>query len=339
MEFNLFKVVNNGTRNIIEFETRLPFESVVWKEKFVEAGTVQAVFAKTDEALALLKVGKFCTLSPAQGANLAYIHSIKINGDKITVYGSEAKALWKRKGKINLAPEGTVNITTKIEAALTGAMFTFTFADADVVIPNLGTANLDALEYTSVYEYVCEVLASASAGWRASLDEQNGTIRIFARKGVDKSDTVQFASIFGNAADYSYTADSSGYANSVTAVGLDGKAIVTETVTRADDTTGETYSAYLDLRTDFPRGADVTLADYKAALRERAQMSLIARYVREKLDVGDVSAEGFGTDYALGDIVAVYIHELGLNVNCRVTSSTRVIEDGLDTTTISLEQV
>ena len=68
-------------------------------------------------------------------------------------------------------------------------------------------------------------------------------------------------------------------------------------------------------------------------------MSLIARYAREKLDVGDVNAEGFGTDYALGDIVAVYIHELGLNVNCRVTSSTRVIENGLDTTTISLEQV
>ena len=337
MEFNLFKVVNNGTRNVIEFETRLPFESVVWKEKFVEAGTVQAVFAKTDETLALLKVGKFCTLSPAQGANLAYIHSIKINGDKITVYGSEAKALWKRKGKINLAPEGTVSRQAKIEAALKSAMFTF--ADDDVIIPNLGTANLDALEYASVYEYVCEILESASAGWTASLDEQSGTIRIFARKGVDKSDTVQFASIFGNAADYSYTADSSGYANSVTAVGLDGKAIVTETVTRTGDTTGETYSAYLDLRTEFPRGADVTLADYKAALRERAQMSLIARYVREKLDVGDVSAEGFGTDYALGDIVAVYIHELGLNVNCRVTSSTRVIEDGLDTTTISLEQV
>ena len=52
-----------------------------------------------------------------------------------------------------------------------------------------------------------------------------------------------------------------------------------------------------------------------------------------------MSAEGFGADYALGDIVAVYIHELGLNVNCRVTSSTRVIENGLDTTTISLEQV
>ena len=337
MEFNLFKIVNNGTRNVIEFETQLPFESVVWNEKFVEAGTVQAVFAKTDEALALLKVGKFCTLSPAQGANLAYIHSIKINGDKITVYGSEAKALWKRKGKINLAPEGTVNLTTKIENALTGAMFTF--ADADVIIPNLGTANLDALEYTSVYEYVCEILKSASAGWTASLDEQNGMIQIFARKGVDKSDTVQFASIFGNAADYSYTADSSGYANSVTAVGLDGKTIVTETVTRTGDTTGETYSAYLDLRTELPRGADVTLADYKAALRERARMSLIARYVREKLDVGDVSAEGFGTDYALGDIVAVYIHDLGMNVNCRVISSTRVIEDGMDTTTISLEQV
>ena len=228
MEFNLFKVVNNGTRNVIEFETRLPFESVVWKEKFVEAGTVQAVFAKTDETLALLKVGKFCTLSPAQGANLAYIHSIKINGDKITVYGSEAKALWKRKGKINLAPEGTVSRQAKIEAALTGAMFTF--ADADVTIPNLGTANLDALEYTSVYEYVCAILESASAGWRASLDEQNGTIRIFARKGVDKSDTVQFASIFGNAADYSYTADSSGYANSVTAVGLDTTTISLEQV-------------------------------------------------------------------------------------------------------------
>ena len=150
MEFNLFKVVNNGTRNVIEFETRLPFESVVCKEKFVEAGTVQAVFAKTDEALALLKVGKFCTLSPAQGANLAYIHSIKINGDKITVYGSEAKALWKRKGKINLGPEGTVSRQAKIEAALTGAMFTF--ADADVTIPNLGLANVDALEYTSEYE-------------------------------------------------------------------------------------------------------------------------------------------------------------------------------------------
>ncbi len=337
MEFNVFKIVNNGIRNELEFENRLPFESVVWQEKFVDAGTVQAVFAKTDEALNLLKVGKFCTLTPARGANLAYIHSIKVSDDKITVYGSEAKALWKRKGKINLAPEGTVDLKTKIEAALTGAMFTF--ADADVIVPALGTANLDALEYESVYEYVCGVLASASAGWAAELSEQSGLVRITVRKGVDKSDSVQFASIFGNAADYTYTADNSGYANAVTAVGLDGAAIVTETVYRANDGTGETYSAYLDLRTEFPREQDVALADYKAALRERAQMSLIARHAREKLEIGDVEAEGFGTDYVLGDIVAVYIHDLGLNVNCRVASSTRVLEDGLDTTTISLEQV
>ena len=34
-----------------------------------------------------------------------------------------------------------------------------------------------------------------------AIREQNGTIQIFARKGVDKSDTVQFSLIFGNAAD------------------------------------------------------------------------------------------------------------------------------------------
>ena len=63
-----------------------------------------------------------------------------------------------------------------------------------------------------------------------AIREQNSTIQFFARKGVDESDTVQFSSIFGNAADYSYTADSSGYANSVTAVGLDTTTISLEQV-------------------------------------------------------------------------------------------------------------
>lgn len=337
MEFNIFKLVKQGKSNRIQFEDKLPFKSVVWEEKFNDIGKVQAVFPKNADTIELVKVGKFCSLTPGQGANIAYIHSVKITDDEIWAYASEAKALWQKKAWMNANNNyGDVDLQEWIGDVLNKST-RYTFV-GDVLVPKLGTANLDALEYYSEYEYIEKVLSLVSAGWYVKLDENLGTLSVYIIKGEDRTATVRFATIFGNAVNYEYTVDDQSYMNRVYVVGLDGENIIYEYVNR-DDASGELYSAYLDLRLDYPRPEDMTLEDYREAMRSRGRMSLIARHKREALRVSDVDANEFGVEYKLGDIVEVFIHELGITANMRVTGSRRTIEGNVDATKFELTAV
>lgn len=339
MEFNLFEFQQQNGVNRIVFQDRIPFKSVVWEEKFNDVGKLQAVFPKTDDAVSKLKVGKLCTL--AQGvynsSNIMYIHSIKITDKEVWVYGAEAKVLWQKKAMMNIADGyGDTSVEARLEDAIT-TYGSYSFLQ-DAYFLDLGTANLDTLEYHNVYEFVTKVLGKYSAGWRVSFDEQNGVLNIFAREGVDKSDTVRFATILGNAAKTEYTANNQNYINRVYCVGQSGDDVVIEVFDKTNND-NEIYSAYLDVRSEFPRPDDMTLADYKAALATRAEMSAIARYTQEKIKISDVDASEYGTEYTLGDVVGVVLDDLHTTVNRRVTGITRVLEGNLDRLSIELSAV
>ena len=149
---------------------------------------------------------------------------------------------------------------------------------------------------------------------------------------------MRFATILGNAANTEYTCDNQSYVNRVYCIGKSGDEVIFVYADRPNSD-GELYEAYYDVRSDFPKPDNMTLAEYKDALQNRAQMSLVARHMTETVKVSNVDASEFGSEYVLGDIVGVVLDDLNMTVNRRVTGVKRVIEGNLDKLTIELSAV
>lgn len=334
MAFNVFKLtVNEGTKKF-EFLDRISPISVVWQECENDIGRVQAVFVADEHSRELIKEGRYCSLTPAKGANFARISGVDDSGGELVAYAEEAKEVFRRVGKFNSGKNGAVDVQTVIPKAIANSGLSF--IDTDVIVPYDGTVNLDTMSYSTIYDYIQLINAIKGAGWHCKLEENLGIMSVSIDKGKDKSDYIQFAPIFGNAYDYKYTVDGTHYRNKIIVVGADGDTPVFEEATNALSW-HEIYSAYVDVRSEFPRPKDMTLADYRAALRQRAEDELTRHRTIESLIIPDVEAKGFGEDYGLGDIVSVVLPELGMVKKCRVIAFKRTVEGGMDRTTIDLK--
>lgn len=310
----------------------LPYESIVWEEGWQTAGVMQAVFTKTQYVLDAVRVGRWMGILASR--TLMYIHSIQLTDTEVWAYGYEAKALFDKCAMLPLAPAGEVSMDDAIDAAIT-ANVPYSWLGNDGTFGFLGTANLDGLEYASVGEFVTGCMKLKGKGWHLAYNDVTNKLIPFVRSGADKTATVRFATVLGNASAIKFTKSVKSYCNKVIALGSDG---ITETA-QESPIIGETYSALLDLREEYPREQGVTEADYRAALQTRAYMSLIARHTTEKVDIGDIDTSQFGTDYGLGDIVSVDIPDAYMTTTRQVTAVKYTIEGGIVKTELTLKEV
>lgn len=312
----------------------LPYVSIVWEESWQGIGTAQLVFTRTDYVLDAVRVGRWAGITNRTiNQRLMYIHSVQVTETEVWAYGYEAKALLQKCALLPLSEAGTVNVATVIESVLTNNV-PYSWFD-QIHTENTGTANLDGMEYASVADFVAGCAEMKSFGWAVWYNATTSKLDFEIQSGSDKSGTVIFATVLGNTRNTKYTKSDKSYCNTVIALGSDG---IYESA-QESPLIGETYSALLDLRAEYPREQGVTEAAYREALQSRAYMSLIARHTTEKVDIGDIDTSQFGTDYDLGDIIAVDIPDLHMTTQRRVMAVKYTIEGGIVKTELTLKEV
>lgn len=333
----MLKAAQESGVNRIRLETIVPCKSVVWEERYLDAGNMQAVFAKTDTVMDAVRVGKFALIDGT--LRLMYIYGIKLTETELWAYGYEAKALLQKNAMMNNGTnDGEVDIATKLADAMTlygqlSYITTWIFPTG-----TLGTANLDGLEYNSVYDYIRKCLSLNGHGWNAAYMQSSGAVMLTADTGIDQSDYYLFASELGNVSGLSYALDNQSYYSRVYAVGEDNGSTV-YVYEDEDNPEHEVYSVYLDCRLDFPRPDDMTRADYEDALHTRARMSLIARHAKETLTVKNIDTSGYGSLYFLGDIVTVAVPDYDVKQKMRIVCARRTIEGGVEQLALELTKV
>lgn len=312
----------------------LPYVSIVWEESWQGIGTAQLVFTRTDYVLDAVRVGRWAGITNRTiNQRLMYIHSVQVTETEVWAYGYEAKALLQKCALLPLSEAGTVNVATVIESVLTNNVPYSWFDQISTV--DIGTANLDGMEYTSVADFIAESAKLKSAGWSVYYNGTTSKCDFSLNIGADKTNEIVFATVLGNTRNTKYTKSDKSYCNTVIALGSDG---IYESA-QESPLIGETYSALLDLRDEYPREQGVTEAAYREALQSRAYMSLIARHTTEKVDIGDIDTSQFITDYDLGDIIAVDIPDLHMTTQRRVMAVKYTIEGGIVKTELTLKEV
>lgn len=329
MEFRLFnKIYDENGQGSIRLADLFPFKSLVWENSYDGIGKLQVVFPKSPDALNRIKVGAFGGIELTD--NIMYIHSVKYTDKEIWAYGSEAKALFE---KIGILPHSSISQPLSgnmpIEEAINRALqwrpiFTYT-ANTIANASGLGDANLDADNADNVCDYIIGALKLAKAGLATKL-LANGKLQLTALRGQDMSASSKFSPVLGNMNGMEYSIDDQSYIYRVWAVGLDTNG--NEVLSEYHDPVlaPEATSAFLDLREEFPQPEDMSNRDYLEALTTRAQMSQIARYVREKLTVKNIDTEQFGTAYKLGDYVGIALPDLSVTAKMRVSKATYTCE-------------
>lgn len=187
--------------------------------------------------------------------------------------------------------------------------------------------------YKNLLVYEEKLAAYAGIGFRFRPDFSSRSIVFEIYKGVDRSvrqsdrSRVIFADEFNNlsSADYVYTSED--YKN-VCYVGGQGEGDARTYVTAGDDTlTG------LDRRENFLSATDVekdklTDTQYTAALLQRGadKMVELAESVSMTAKISPDGNYKYGTDYDLGDIVTVYVPQLEIQMDERITEINEVYE-------------
>lgn len=316
MECSILRTANDG--KIVPVEL-LPYKSIVWEEGWQTSGTAQVVFVRNDYVLDAVKVGRWIGLDFTRV--MMYIHSVKVTDTEIWVYGYEAKELFAKCAMTQQSAAGSADIDQAVETAI-NAYCPYTWF-GQTLIGSWGTGNLDSLEYVSLAEYISGCAQLARKGWKLERNDTTNLLDFVDYTGDDKSSTVQFATTLGNARDIKYTKSDKSYCNKVYAVGENG---IVESA-EENPIVGEVYSALLDLRESFPQDT-MTVSEYRAALQNRAYMSLIARHATEKIEIGDIDTDEFGIAYGLGDIISIDVPDLDLTTTRRVTLARYTIEGG-----------
>lgn len=327
MECSILKTADNG--KIVPVEL-LPYKSIVWEEGWQTSGTAQVVFVRNDYVMDAVKVGRWIGLDFTRV--LMYIHSVKVTDAEVWAYGYEAKELFAKCAMTQQPAAGSTDIDQAVETAIR-AYCPYTWL-GQTLIGNWGTGNLGGLEYVSLAEYISGCALLARKGWKLERNNTTNLLDFGDYIGNDKSAAVQFATTLGNARDIKYTKSDKSYCNKVYAVGENG--IIEEA--EESPIGGEVYSALLDLRESFPQDT-MTTFEYREALQNRAYMSLIARHTTEKIEVGDIDTDEFGTTYGLGDIISIDVPDLYLTATRRVTLARYTIEGGSVELKLTLSEV
>ena len=194
------------------------------------------------------------------------------------------------------------------------------------------------MEYHNVYDYVQQALDLGNAGFSCKLDNATGKLYFLARAGVDKTDTVIFSTTLGSAKDIQFTESAEQELTRVYAIGKDGDNIVFA-YADAPGSYHDIWAKQIDVRRDFPKPDDMTLANYEAALQDRARIALAECGRKYTVSVGSIDYSRFGIDYQMGDTVAIAIPEYTGMATARVAGVKRSIEGQIEKKTLILDKV
>lgn len=299
------------------------FTSVVWSERYYEAGTFTMHFP-------MELIGRFSdAVYVTDGEKCGRIEYLMTGEDGGVELGGHlleillADRCMMGKGKYS----GT--LTEAVEAAVSDNLRGLNIALGESV--SLTDAAELSYEWDNLSQWVYSVLKPSGASYRITLDWDSMTPVFAVVKGSDRSsdsaEGVQpaiFSASFGNIVSISMERDSSDFRNVAYVEGSDG------TVVTVDQSGGAEKREYYRKASDIAPQKFESTSAYEEALRLRG-MEALAKYPEGFYVSAETDSEAlprYGIDYALGDICDVVDEELGLSYALRLTQADTVYENG-----------
>lgn len=304
------------------------FSSVVWSERYFEAGTFTLHFPR--EMIGDFAGAAYVTDGEKCG-RIEYLVTDEDGGCELGGHLLEA-LLGDRImfGKGSYSGTVTEAVTAAVKANLRelGVVIGRSVEISDsVTLP---------YEWDDLSEWVYSVLKPYGASYKITLDWEMMKPVFTIVKGADRSsdsledtpDDTQpaiFSASFGNIVSISLEQDSAEYKNVAYIEGSDG------TVATVDDSRGGERREIYKKASDISPSKFANTAAYEAALRTRGAETL-AKYPRGLFVSAETDTDAlprYGTDYALGDICDVVDESFGLSYALRLTAVDTVYENGL----------
>lgn len=324
--------------NIIVLDTNLDaiaildtFKSLIWADRFREAGDFEAYFAMEQRLLDYLKEDYY--LSIANSEHLMIIENLAINsdveeGNNLVIKGRSVESILDRrivwgqrsiKGNLQNGIRTLLNENVIFPSISSRAISNFVFEESDD--PAITSLKVDA-QYTGtdLYDVVKGLCESNNIGFKITLnDNKQFVFKLYAGKDRSYDQTVNpyvvFSPRFDNIINSNYYTSKSNL-KTVTYVAGEGEGTARKSAVIGSGsglTRRELFTDARDISSD-TEGGTLTDAEYMAKLRARGIKKLAehttATAFEGKADV--THSFKYGEDFTMGDTVQVaneYGHE------------------------------
>lgn len=301
------------------------FESVIWTDRYSEAGDFEVYTPMSSEILESVKPGNYVYSKHSE--HMMIVERIEISsdpedGDKLLIAGRSLESILDRRivwTQTNLSGSVQNGVQKLLNDAIINPsdpnrkIDNFIFqASTDQRIIDL-TFEED-VQYTGItlYEIITSLCKTYKIGFKIILDNDNNFI-FSLYKGLDRTydqsdrSYVIFSESFDNLSDSNYIQNYEEYKNVVLVAG-EGNGVNKLTESYGDVTGLDRRELYYEA-TDVSQSTVGILStdEYKALLKSRGEEILEDYRVAESFE-GQIDAVGqfvYGTDFGMGDIVQV----------------------------------
>lgn len=333
------------TIGVIDFAS-----SIIWTQRYYEAGDFEIYAQATNKALNLLQEGFY--LIRVDCDMVGIIENIALttdaeSGNWITVTGRDAKSIlarrivWEQTNLYGTAANGIIKLLTNnivsAEQARQISNFTVTTPSESIFTDKLEKQ----ITGKNLYESVLAICQEFHYGFKVTLN--NGIFNFELYKGTDRTvnQTVNphviFSPEYDNFLSSEYNLETTEYKNVALVAGEgEGKARLTQTVGAA---TGlDRYEIYIDSRNTSSNEGEITQEEYANLLIAEGEESL-AENVKTETFEGTINSGrtyAYKEDYFLGDIVTVK-NEFNMQKDVRIIEVIECLDENGLTITPSFE--
>lgn len=313
----VFSVYDESLTRIGEVST---FLSSTWQEKFCDRGVCQLVVAESPASVELLKVGRF--IGGTGKSTLWQIKTREKKNREIWCNGYTANY-----ALLNDRVFAGLHKSENVEVDLRDAVINSRPADIVGLSALRGLSGSVTSEHTypTLFKLAKDLCGSVDYGFRFIHDRKARRLLFDVYPGDDVPN-AKFSPNFGNLSNLILKASDADFFN-VAYVGGQGQGEDRTFVECGATSLSGLYrhEMFVDAR-DLKQEDGQSTEDYKAILRQRGLEKL-----NEKLQVQtasfEVSPDGFGVVYGLGDRIRCVLQDEGLSLFARVVEFEETIED------------
>lgn len=300
------------------------FESLIWEERYSEAGAFEIVCIPSEKTRKFMRAGnRVIRVDESEMIGIIYSAGSDFDEDgreRWTASGRFAEYLLHKR---IVADYKNYNKKHPLDIA-EDLIYRNAISPSDQVreIPNLQyqKADIPADAITgqyrgeNLYDAIVSLCKSSEVGMRATLDDANKIVTISHYKGVDRTNIqtknapVTLSVDYGTLKSAAWAEDESEYANIAYVAGAgDGKSrkIVSTDRKASGESRYEMFIDARDLQQEDSSGAALSEVSYTALLKQRGIEDLKERRIARNCDVEmNESAYKFREDFNLGDIVS-----------------------------------
>lgn len=320
------------------------YESLIWTERYYEAGDFEIYLEPNDDTFYLIENGAYAMID---GSNAVMVmeksgyQTDNEDGDKMLISGRglssilDRRIIWEQTEigqgdfkNLQTAIRKLINesiISPKIEERKIPNFFFVVSTDERVTSIELDDDEVAQYYGDSLYESIASLCENHKIGFRIDLDDENN-FQFLLYKGNDRSygqnenPYVVFSDEFDNVATFSYTKDNADYRNVALVVGEENGSSKTNVV--IGDASGLDRREYYDNAgsevSKTVNGKTLTVNEYKTRLGAHGADQLEKHRVQEECEC-EVDPDIFvaNQDYWIGDIIQLGM-KYGISVKARV---------------------